>query len=385
MLFSFTYDGSITRMNQTMQTELGLEFSTDCKVRLQDLVTVGSRIFLQTHLIPLVTMQGFAKEIYLTFKVANGTDIPILLNITRLTDGAVEELHCGGMIISNRSRFEKELLLAKTEAQEALSKNEELQKIRAELEVHQRQLEVQLRTTSALYRQHHEIFKVIAHDLQEPLRKSVLFADLIKSQNKDLPKDASDKLDRIIAFNQHMRDMLMSLQRLEELENRKMDLQNINLKPLIESALKQSAIESSSVKIQYNIDCENLSGDQELLKNMFIELFLNAIRFCNPENSFCIIVISSMIVQRNIFMESAEKYLYEDFIKITFSDNGVGFNSDSSLVFKIFQRGEQFDSISPGLAYCRRIVELHHGTIIAKSITGQGAGFTIFIPLKQNF
>ncbi len=68
---------------------------------------------------------------------------------------------------------------------------------------------------------------------------------------------------------------------------------------------------------------------------------------------------------------------------MTFADDGVGFNPDTSKVFKIFQRGEQFDSISPGLAYCRKIVELHHGTIIAKSIRGKGAGFTVFIPEKQ--
>jgi len=69
---------------------------------------------------------------------------------------------------------------------------------------------------------------------------------------------------------------------------------------------------------------------------------------------------------------------------LTFSDDGIGFSNDSSVVFKIFQRGEQFDRISPGLAYCRKIVELHQGTIIAKSIRGKGAGFTIFIPMKQN-
>lgn len=366
-----------------MQTELGIEFNEENTVRLEDFLTVGSRIFLQTHFVPLLKMQGFAKEIFLTFRSKSGVDLPILLNVKRQTDGDIDEVYCCGMIISNRNRFEKELLLAKTEAEEALSKNEELQKIRVELEEHQRELELQIRTSEALHRQHHEIFKVIAHDLQEPLRKSVLFADLIKTQNKDLPASASEKLDRIIAFNQHMRDMVMSLQRIEELENRKINVQNIDAQQLIEDALRLSEIAGKNVQIKYKIDCLNLIGDQELLKNLFIELFLNAIRFCNPENEFCIIQISTVLVKRNIFIESSEKYLYEDYVKISFSDNGTGFSTDSSMVFKIFQRGEQFDKISPGLAYCRRIVELHHGTIIAKSVTGKGTGFTIFIPHKQ--
>ena len=369
-------------MNQTMQTELEIKF--DCKdlLRVENVLTVGSRIFFQTHFLPLIKMQGFAKEIFLTFRTSSGIDLPILLNVKKTHNAGIDEIFCCGMIISNRNRFEKELLTAKNLAEDTLSKNEELQKIRIELEEHQRELELQIRTSAALHRQNLEIFKVISHDLQEPLRKSVLFADLIKSQNKDLPKSASEKLDRIIEFNQHMRDMVMSIQRLEELESRKLALQTIDVQQLIDSALQSSGIASDIVKIRYEIGGKNIYGDVELLKNMFVELFLNAIRFCNPENEFCIIQVATAIVKRNIFIESPEKYLYEDYTKITFSDNGLGFNTDSSKVFKVFQRGEQFDKVSPGLAYCRRIVELHYGTIIAKSITGKGAGFTILIPFK---
>lgn len=365
-----------------MQSDLELVFDTSTVVRLEDFLTVGSKIFLQTHFVPLIKMQGFAKEIFLTFRSKGGIDYPILLNVKRQTDHDIDEVHCCGMIISNRNRFEKELLTAKNVAEEALSKNEELQKIRLELEEHQRELELQIRTSAALHRQNLEIFKVISHDLQEPLRKSVLFADLIKSQNTDLPLSATEKLDRIIAFNQHMRDMVMSLQRLGELETSKIVLQNIDFEKLLNEALTLSGIASETVKIEYQIGCKSIYGDEVLIKTMFVELFLNALRFCNSENEFCIIQISTVLVKRNIFIESSEKYRYEDFLKITFADNGIGFNADSSKVFQVFQRGEQFDKVSPGLAYCLRVVELHFGTIIAKSITGKGAGFTIFLPYK---
>lgn len=370
-------------MNQTMKSEIGIDFTEGNEIRLDDFLNVGSRIFFQTHFIPLIKMQGFAKEIFLTFKSKTSVEIPILLNVKTQVGQSVAEVHCCGMIISNRNRFEKELLLAKSEAEEAVMKNEELQKIRSQLEEHQRELELQIRVSAALNRQHHNIFKVIAHDLQEPLRKSVLFADLIKCQNKDLPEAAAKKLDRIIMFNQQMRDMVMSLQRIEELENRKMNFQTIDLLSLFDKALKLSGIADETVKIIYNLKCPNLVGDRKLLQDMAIELFLNTMRFLSDKNEICQINIGSMLVKRNIFMETSDKYQYEDFIKITFADNGIGFNSDSQLVFKIFQRAEQFDGISPGLAYCRRIVELHHGTIIAKSVTGKGTGFTVLIPMKK--
>lgn len=328
-------------------------------------------------------MRGFAQEIYLSFKSANGSHIPVLLNVKRQNNMHLEEMHCGGMIISNRNRFEKELLLAKNAAEEAVSKNVQLLKIRSELELHQRELEMQLGKLSALHRQHQKILKVIAHDLQEPLRKSVFFADLIKSQNPELPDNVNDKLDRIILFNKHMRQMVISLQRIEELENKTPNFQDVDLESLIEKAVTISEVKRSNSDINIELSSQFFQGDAELLKNMFVELFLNSVRFINPENAILLIQISSVTVQRNVYVESAERYLYEDFIKITFSDNGIGFNTDSSVVFKIFQRGEQFDRISPGLAYCRRIVELHHGSIIAKSIGGKGAGFTLFIPVKQ--
>jgi len=221
-------------------------------------------------------MQGFAREIYLTFKSANEKEIPVLLSVMDQTKGISNEVHCGGMIISNRNRFEKELLVAKNVAEAALSKNVDLLEIRAELESHQRELEMQLRKLSALHRQQHDIFKVIAHDLQEPLRKAVFFADLIKSQNTDLPENVTHNLDRIIVFNEHMCQMVLSLQRIEELDNRKINLQTVKLQSLIESAVLSLNIDQSKIKIEYQLACHSFSGDQELLENMFIELFLNS-------------------------------------------------------------------------------------------------------------
>jgi len=370
-------------MNDTMLKRLHIDKIDFGKARLEDLLTVGSKIFFQTHFLPLINMQGFAEEIYVTFKAEDKIDIPVLLNVVKQQNGISDEMHCSGMIISNRNRFEKELLLAKSEAEEAVSQNRELLNIRVELESHQRKLEMQLRQLSALHRQHHDIFKVIAHDLQEPLRKAVMFASIIISQNAELPTNVTEKLNRIIAFNEHMRQMVMSLQRIEELDNWEVKFETLELEPLIESALASSGVEKTNIKLNYDLTCTSLYADPKLLENMFIELFINAARFGNPQNNFLSIQISTMMVRKNIFLESTDNYGYEEFVKIGFSDNGIGFNIDASKVFKIFQTGAQFDKISPGLAYCRKIVELHHGNIAAKSIRGKGAGFTIFIPVDK--
>jgi sigma-B regulation protein RsbU (phosphoserine phosphatase) len=366
-----------------MRSRLGIDEIEYGKTRIEELLTVGSKIFFQTHFFPLIKMQGFAHEIFLTFKSKEEGDVPVLLNVKSQLEEESQEVHCGGMIISNRNRFEKELLLAKKAAEEASTKNVDLQKVRAELEAKQHELEMQLQKLSALNRQQQDIFKVITHDLQEPLRKAVMFANIIVSQNADLPQNVLDKLDRIVRSNEQMRQMMLSLQRIEELNNREVVAQQIDLTEVIENAKKASEIDESKLVLKYDLECPSFYGDKKLLTNMFAELFINSTRFNNPNNKFYTIQISSVLVQKNIYVESVEKYRYEDFVKLTFADDGIGFSTDISKVFKIFQRGEQFDSISPGLAYCRKIVELHNGTILAKSVRGKGAGFTIFIPMKD--
>jgi signal transduction histidine kinase len=56
----------------------------------------------------------------------------------------------------------------------------------------------------------------------------------------------------------------------------------------------------------------------------------------------------------------------------------------SSRGFQILQSSEQFNKISIGMAFCKRIVEKHLGTIVAKSVKGAGVGFTVFFPINQS-
>ena len=76
-----------------------------------------------------------------------------------------------------------------------------------------------------------------------------------------------------------------------------------------------------------------------------------------------------------------------NFVRITFSDNGIGFeNNDSSRIFTLFQRlrgRSEFEGAGIGLAVCKKVVENHSGIIMASGQAGQGAVFTIILPLTQ--
>lgn len=148
---TFTDNGVIQEINITLLDMLGYELSDVSGRSLASLLTVGSRIFYQTHLFPLLKMRGEVTEIYLALRSHNGLEVPVLLNAVRRDRAATIVNECIFMAIRQRNRYEDEILLAKKTAEAATRDkelayaqleqvNEQLQEANLELEVQQEQL-----------------------------------------------------------------------------------------------------------------------------------------------------------------------------------------------------------------------------------------------------
>src|SRR5688572_23169844 len=114
-------DGTIVKVNQTLTEWTG--HARDILLsgkKFQALLAIGSKIYYETHLAPLLQMQGFANEIALEIVRADGRILPVLLNssLRRDNDGTPLVYRITLFDATDRRRYERELLLARRKAEQ---------------------------------------------------------------------------------------------------------------------------------------------------------------------------------------------------------------------------------------------------------------------------
>ncbi|MBA2671033.1 MAG: PAS domain S-box protein, partial [Gemmatimonadetes bacterium] len=148
---SFVDDGTIRAANATLLRMLGYSSVDLTGKRVETILAVGSRIFYQTHLFPLLRLHGHAEEIFMLLRAKDGSDIAVLLNAVRREREGEWITDCAVMQVRERKKFEEALLRAKKDAEQARAAadergrelqaaNDTLEEQALELEMTQRQL-----------------------------------------------------------------------------------------------------------------------------------------------------------------------------------------------------------------------------------------------------
>ena len=181
-------DGTILRVNQTFSDWLGFTPQALCSRRFQDLLTMGGRIFHQTHWAPLMQMQGSVAEVKLEMRHRDNRTITLLLNGVRREHGnsAYYELALFG--ITDRDKYERELVNARKLA-EALLK----EKTAAETALQKTQAELSLAYETAQRRADfaEQMVAIVSHDLKNPLTAIMMASDmLVRSSRTATTKEA---------------------------------------------------------------------------------------------------------------------------------------------------------------------------------------------------
>ncbi|RYY90641.1 MAG: ATP-binding protein [Chitinophagaceae bacterium] len=117
-----------------------------------------------------------------------------------------------------------------------------------------------------------------------------------------------------------------------------------------------------------------LHGSPVLLYQLFYNLLNNALKF------------SSNHVQPQIHL-SFRPDRVPGWARIEVRDNGIGFEQEyAGHIFETFTRlhsKDVYEGSGLGLALCRKIVQRHGGEIWAQGEPGEGAAFTVILPLER--
>jgi sigma-B regulation protein RsbU (phosphoserine phosphatase) len=156
-------DGLILKVNTTFCDWLG--FARDDLVgvkRLQDLFTMGGRIFHQTHWAPALQMQGSLAEVKFDVRHRDGRGIPMIFNARqrKRAQGAFNEV--AAFVAEDRSRYERELMGARKKADALLEAEHEAQ---------------DLLRDRALFAE--QMVGIVSHDLRNPLSAILMGIQLL--------------------------------------------------------------------------------------------------------------------------------------------------------------------------------------------------------------
>ena len=225
---------------------------------------------------------------------------------------------------------------------------------------------------------------IASHDLQEPLRKIHSFGNLLQEQfGEQIGPNGADLIKRMQSASGRMTTLIRDLLTYSRLTTHREPFG-----PVLLGRLLNEIIDDLDPLIQDGqavVDCDDLPtvrGDATQLRQLFQNLIVNAITFRHPDRP-AHIRIGCRTLESNEM--SPDLPIQNKYVEICINDNGIGFEERyTERIFQMFQRlhgRNQYSGTGVGLAICKRVVENHHGLIIANSTPGNGATFRVILPL----
>jgi signal transduction histidine kinase/CHASE3 domain sensor protein len=227
---------------------------------------------------------------------------------------------------------------------------------------------------------------VASHDLQEPLRKIQTFLSrLVDQEENNLSEKGTLYISRIQNAATRMRlliDDLLQFSRTNKIE-KNFETSNINL--LLENAkqdLAEAISESNAEITSDNFPVMDVIPFQ--IQQLFLNLIGNSIKYQSKGTEPKINITYERI--NALEDDKLVKPKKEFYHKLEFSDNGIGFSNEyAEQIFVLFNRlhnKSDYSGTGIGLSICKKIIENHAGYIFADGVTGEGATFTVYLPIS---
>lgn len=349
-LLSTTPDGTIVTANETFSKWTGYGRSELIGVQLYQLFTRAGQIYYHTHCEPLLRLQGYVHEIAVDLVRRDNQLLPAFVNAVekRRPDGSVALLRVALFAATERRKYERELLLERRNAEEAV-------KAKA------------------------DFLAMFAHEIRNPLSAVVLHVELLEDSGVE-PGDESIIAQLRASLNRVL-GLLNGMLEIGKLDAGKITLQEteFELVNVVQAVMHTMAplAERKGLRVEVRVDPElpkRLRGDPVKLDQVLTNLVGNAIKFTERG-------AVTIGAQRVGGSGSAVS------VRFWVQDTGIGIAADrQALIFDAYVQadasvGRRFGGTGLGLAIARKLVELQGGQLSVKSESGRGATFEFQIAL----
>jgi light-regulated signal transduction histidine kinase (bacteriophytochrome) len=225
-----------------------------------------------------------------------------------------------------------------------------------------------------------------SHDLQEPLRKILLFSDRLCYKYKEsLDEEGKMFISRIQNAGERMQALIKDILLFSKTSLEKQSFIESDLSMILGDVLAE--MESYITEKQAHIEVGELPMlhvNPVLIRPLFFNLIGNAIKYSKKD----------VLPKVKIYSEfspghgATGKEVKNKYCRIYIEDNGIGFDQKySEQIFGMFKRlhlHTEFEGTGIGLALCKKIVEEHNGFITARSKINEGSTFIISLPVNHS-
>ncbi|MDR6968422.1 light-regulated signal transduction histidine kinase (bacteriophytochrome) [Flavobacterium arsenatis] len=220
---------------------------------------------------------------------------------------------------------------------------------------------------------------ISTHDLQEPLRKiQMLSSRLLGKEDEQFSETVINSVQRMNNSAKRMQTLLIDILKYTKIQHINDSFETVDPHDVLVEVLSDlnEMINEKQAIIQIET-LPQITGIPFLMKQLFTNLIQNSLKYSFPDKTPIVKIKSLGICELNS----------NSFEVLEFSDNGIGFEQQfAENIFNIFSRlhsQEAYKGSGVGLALCKKIMQVHKGSITAEGIENQGAKFKLYFPLNH--
>lgn len=346
-------EGTFTRVNRTFCYWVGQPASELIgQRRFQDLLTVGGRIFHQTHWKPLLQMQGSVSEVKLDLVHRDGSTIPMVLNAIRREQGGAMVHEIAAFVARDRDKYERELVQSRKRLEAVIAESTRLQD-----EAKDR----------ALFAE--QMIGIVSHDLRNPL--SAVAMGVAVLSGSELSESQQRVVNRITRATERANRLIGDLLDFTQARLGKgiaVTLATVDLHELIAETVDELAsISSGRVLLHVRNGEGTCSADGARLAQLAGNLVSNALAYGVPEVP---VTVTSTVSASSC--------------SIAVHNGGTPIPEHTrARIFEPMTRGSDTSagrSVGLGLYIVREIAKAHAGQTRVTSSAEEGTTFTVEFP-----